>query len=295
MRKLTNQSVSSESGFSLIVVAWLILILSLMASVVLSLSLTSRKTVAAWERDAQAKLIAESAVDQFMTRFFYDPELQIFRAHSFEVMGVSVDVEAEYESAKLNINRANVPLLSAVFASRGLSENEAINLAAAIVDWRDIDDVPIPNGAEADAYVGLPDAILPRDGPFETVGELKNVKGMSTELFVCLSPDLTVYSLNEDIEISYASSALLSDLGWAYNRVWFDETWPDPETFPDNQAFTPVETVGGQAFSIKVRVGAEFDMEFYQIVRFKSITDRSFATLTPLKRNWKTDNNNCPN
>jgi hypothetical protein len=59
------------------------------------------------------------------------------------------------------------------------------SIAAAIVDWRDTDDAPGENGAERSdgAYTGATVAYAPRNAPFETLEELRMVRGVTDGLW----------------------------------------------------------------------------------------------------------------
>ncbi len=56
-------------------------------------------------------------------------------------------------------------------------------VAAAIIDWRDAGNMARPAGAEADYYAALPQPYVPRNGPFQTLGELLLVRGVTPGLF----------------------------------------------------------------------------------------------------------------
>ena len=76
------------------------------------------------------------------------------------------------ESSKLNLNTATVEML------QGLPGMTA-ELAAAIVDWRDTDStVTATGGAEDDTYLLRNPASHCKNGPFETLDELRLVYGM---------------------------------------------------------------------------------------------------------------------
>jgi general secretion pathway protein K len=78
---------------------------------------------------------------------------------------------------------------------RGLdvSPEKAVALAAAIVDFRDEDDVPGVNGAESAAYRAAGLAQGPKNAPFETVTELDQVLGMDLALLNRLRVVATVH------------------------------------------------------------------------------------------------------
>ncbi len=93
------------------------------------------------------------------------------------ILGHADDVAADApvfgltdEGGKLNLNTATLEMLQAL---PGMS----IELAAAIVDWRDTDSDLTPYGAESETYAALNPAYTAKNGPFETVDELRLVYG----------------------------------------------------------------------------------------------------------------------
>ena len=84
-------------------------------------------------------------------------------------------------SGRINVNRANHETLYNLTGDP--------DIAAAIIDWRDPDDVVRPGGAEWEYYQALPWPYLPRNAPFQSLGELLLVKGMTPQLLFG-SPDV---------------------------------------------------------------------------------------------------------
>lgn len=79
------------------------------------------------------------------------------------------------EASRINLNSAPTDMLLKL---PGMTSE----LAASIVDWRDTDDQVSPGGAESEYYLLLEDAYYCKNGPFETVEELRLVKDGSSEL-----------------------------------------------------------------------------------------------------------------
>jgi len=79
------------------------------------------------------------------------------------------------EASKLNLNTATAEMLEKL---PGMTPE----LAAAIVDWRDEDDEPSPDGAESQAYELGDNAYTCKNGPFESVEELALVQGCTWEI-----------------------------------------------------------------------------------------------------------------
>src|SRR5438445_883921 len=61
------------------------------------------------------------------------------------------------------------------------------------MDWRDVDSMPRPSGAERDAYIKAEMLALPTNGPFREIEELQNVMGMTPEIYAVASPYLTTH------------------------------------------------------------------------------------------------------
>ena len=62
------------------------------------------------------------------------------------------------------------------------------------LDWRDADDLKRPNGAEDADYRAAGSKYVPTNAPFDTVGELQRVLGVTPELDRAHRRQLTVYS-----------------------------------------------------------------------------------------------------
>jgi type II secretory pathway component PulK len=120
----------------------------------------------------------------------------------------------EDEERKININRVKSPhILQQLFLGAGLKDNDAAKaLAEAILDWRDEDDDASLAGAESYYYKGLKPPYLPRNGDFQTLQELRYVKGMTDELYEKLLPYITIESSGH-INLNTASRLVLSATG----------------------------------------------------------------------------------
>ena len=79
------------------------------------------------------------------------------------------------EASKININTAPFEVLE-------LLPTITSEFAAAIVDWRDEDDDLTENGAEASMYALMDNSYAIKNGPFETLEELRLVYGATTEM-----------------------------------------------------------------------------------------------------------------
>lgn len=127
--------------------------------------------------------------------------------HTFETLGITD------EERKLNLNTMPVEVLQRLLqVAGGVMDVEAAALANAIVDWRDEDQEPGKGGAEDFYYLGRNPAYECKDDDFENLEELLLVKGMTPELFMRLSPFLTVYGSGQ-LNVNTASETVLRAIG----------------------------------------------------------------------------------
>ena len=110
-------------------------------------------------------------------------------------------VAIEDEERKVNLNRlvlpnGNAPDEQRVAVFRRLLEILDVDAAVAdaVVDWLDNDDTPRVGGAESAYYLGLPYPYRAKNDLFDTVGELRLVRGVTPEVFEKLRPHVTVLS-----------------------------------------------------------------------------------------------------
>ena len=116
------------------------------------------------------------------------------RPYEFEFDGAQVSVEVTDEAGKIDLNSADATMLTSLFISVGVQLDRAQALADAIQDWRDQDDLPREQGAEANEYKGAGFAYVPRNAPLQTVSEVQQVLGMNYDLFQKIEPAVTIYS-----------------------------------------------------------------------------------------------------
>lgn len=113
------------------------------------------------------------------------------------------------EESKISLNRAPQELLEATFRELGeLDSDTAKQLAAAVVDWRDPDDRELTGGAENNYYAALSDAVRCHNGDFQSIHELRFVRGISGEVFDRLRPHVTVFGTGK-VNINTAGGRVL--------------------------------------------------------------------------------------
>lgn len=144
----------------------------------------------------QALRVAPSGSNAIIAGFrTIDPWLDADSIYSGEVDvdSVPVTVRAVDLGEKLNINNLNENEIQTFFSFLLHDYSKSAQLAQSIMDWRDPDSIPRPNGAERDAYVRAGMLALPTNAPFREITELRNVMGMTPEIYEEAVPYLTTH------------------------------------------------------------------------------------------------------
>jgi general secretion pathway protein K len=122
-----------------------------------------------------------------------DPWLDIDSLYSGTVYvdSIPVDVSARDLGEKLNINQLSETEIQTFFNYLLRDMSKSTHLAQAIMDWRDADSIPRPSGAERDAYIKAGMLALPTNTAFRDVEDLRDVMGMTPEIYEQAAPYLT--------------------------------------------------------------------------------------------------------
>ncbi len=117
------------------------------------------------------------------------------------------------EEGKININKASREVLKNLFEKVALVESEEANdIAAAILDWRDQDDVEQEDGKENDYYRALEHPYDCKNSDFEVKEELREVGGVTSEMFAKIKDHITVYGEGA-VNVNTAGIPVLVSLG----------------------------------------------------------------------------------
>ncbi|MEO5700066.1 MAG: hypothetical protein ABIS17_01815 [Casimicrobiaceae bacterium] len=212
---LTGAPMTRQRGIALVLALWITILLTVIASSfafsMRSEALAARNAVSG----AQARAVADGAVDRMAYELLRprnspevwsaDGQVRQWRDGDIAVSAVAVD-----ESARIDLNAAPQPLLLGLLQNvGGLVPEEAQAVLDAILDWKDQDDLRRPNGAEDPEYRAAGRKYRPANGPFESVGELRRVIGVTPALYDRIAETLTVYSQQGGINPVTASREVL--------------------------------------------------------------------------------------
>jgi len=197
-----------QDGIALVLVLWVLLLLTIITGSFALMARMDTLEANAVLSGTQARLSAEAAINLAVLAL-RDPNdetrmLADGRVYAQLLDGVEVEVSATDERGKLDINASNELTLVNLFTGHGMEFADAEFLAAAVLDWRDEDELERVNGAEVDVYHAAGLQIGPANRPFMMTEELLQVIGMSYELYRRLEPGITVYSRTGEPDPAFA-------------------------------------------------------------------------------------------
>jgi general secretion pathway protein K len=206
---------AGQQGIALIVVLWLTVLITVIgSSFAYSMrgeALAARNTMSL----AQARAAADGAVDRVAfelsrPRAAPDAWLPDGRPHAWNDGDIAITATAVDESARIDVNAAAEPLLKGLLQNvGGLDPDAAERVLESILDWRDADDLRRPNGAEAADYRATGLKYVPTNRPFESVGELRRVLGVTPELMARIADALTIYTRQPGVNLLTATREVL--------------------------------------------------------------------------------------
>jgi len=143
----------------------------------------------------------------------------------FPVGQGSVSITITDERSKINLNSlvstdSNIvdqqvlAELRELFSLLGVDTSKSERFLSSLVNWLDVPKEGTVNdqdsaGANADFYAGLQPAYRIKDGPLDTVEEIRMVDGMDDEFYNTVKDYVTVYPIDKKINFSTASRVVM--------------------------------------------------------------------------------------
>ncbi|MDQ2703256.1 MAG: general secretion pathway protein GspK [Pseudomonadota bacterium] len=186
-------------GAALLLVLWLVTLLAALVGAFALAARTEHLQGQVLARGLEARAAARAGLEYAIVRAgLSDPRLRWAAdggEHSWQYGDAEVVVRIVDEQGKVDLNMADAGLISSLLQVLGLDDRAAMQLAGAILDWRDADPLTQPaGGAEAPAYMQAGRGYGPANEPLRSVAEVEQVLGMTPDLYARLAPLVTVYS-----------------------------------------------------------------------------------------------------
>ncbi len=204
---------AKQTGMAMVIVIWVLSLMTIMAG---SFALTMRRetsVISAVKDNAVGLAVAEAGVAIARQMMLQKDESRRWRAdgsvYQLHYQEAEIRVRLFSEQGKIDLNKADETLLTAMMSSTSVDPDEQQALVSAILDWRDQDDLVHINGAEKQQYEETGLTYHPANKEFQLIDELQMVLGMDSNIFQELRPLITVYSGQAQVNLKLASKEVL--------------------------------------------------------------------------------------
>lgn len=185
-KKSGSAFLNSQSGFALVIVIMVMLLITFLASQLTLQVRTELAIASTLKKRAAADFLAEAGVNLAVFRMLDSAEAFEGEGKGTLVQGVAYEENvgsgtvrylATNESGKMDLNHLPTSLFELFLQYHGIEQDQIQVILDSLQDWRDTDDLVRLNGAEKQTYEGLPSPYIPRNGDFEEPGEFFLVYG----------------------------------------------------------------------------------------------------------------------
>ena len=225
----------SQKGIALLIVLWVTAVLTVMVFSFAVMTRAESYGTLAFRETTEKRLLAEAGIERGIMEIFYwsinrNQTLTLLGRELWKPDGAPHDVDMGQggavvritdEAGKISLNGltdASGIVLKNLLIHQGVSSENADIIVDSILDWKDADDLHRLNGAENDYYLSLAKPYKARNAPFETLEELRLVRGITPEILYGngktkgILPFLTVYGKADKISLNAAPREVLAAL-----------------------------------------------------------------------------------
>jgi general secretion pathway protein K len=200
---------TSEHGFVIVAVLWILIALSSLAMIFAVYLSSSARAMAVGDTALQSEALVSASVElaAYQLLLVNDDARPPQGSFHFRMDDADVAVTFTSEAARIDLNLAPKEVLAAFFAGLGAGKDEGMEDAERVMGWRTR---PVPgsaNGEEA-RYAAL--GYSPRQSLFVHVDELALVANLSPALVDRALPFVTVFNGSGDIDSSVAAPEVVA-------------------------------------------------------------------------------------
>ena len=215
---IKNMKYTDNKGFALMITIWVMfLIVALTLSVAYITRLEMKKSSYQVNK-LKAFYLARAGIEQAVSALYQNKgnipaefSQEDFTSYNRRNLGEGYYwVTIEDENAKFNLNTLSEDRFNALGIMEQLLNREEIT--DSILDWLDRDSISRPYGAEDFYYQFLQPPYHVKNGLFDSIEELRLVKGINENDFRILKKYLTVATNDDKININTASIEVLRTL-----------------------------------------------------------------------------------
>lgn len=185
-----------QHGMALVSILWILLLLMLISSIYLLQIGMEAKLIKAHQKTLQAASLAQSGIWIGLAQLLQNP--QAFSSEKLLFDDASLTITAEDEAMKIDLNAASAAAIEQGLLQSGLDLQQASQLTAQIIDWRDTDHTQTVNGMEDPDYLAAGFDYAAKDGPFNARSELILLPAVTPSIYSRIEKHFTVYSQHAD-------------------------------------------------------------------------------------------------
>ena len=154
--------------------------------------------------DARSRSLADAALDPW-------GDLTFLRDDTLHLGDERAWAHGYDAGTRLNLNHATEGEIRRLLSAIPIDASEADRLAQRIMDWRDADSFRRSRGMERDDYLRSGARVLPANAEFGQVAELRDVDGVTAELYGRLATYFTVSGTGQ-VNLNAAPRVVLASL-----------------------------------------------------------------------------------
>jgi general secretion pathway protein K len=211
--RMRGTATSSERGFVLVAVLWILAALSALATIFSVYLSNSAQALAVNDTGMRAEALVSASLEltAYQLLLAQDKARPSHGAFHFRLDNAEVLVSFASEAARIDLNFASKEMLANLFAVLGADQGAAKEHADRIVGWRTR---PAPNASndEEALYGAAGLAYSPRQSLFTHVNELGLVLGLPPALVDRALPFLTVFNGSSNVDVLIASPEVIAAL-----------------------------------------------------------------------------------
>ena len=209
--RLRSTPASRQAGTALALVLWLVTLISIMAAGFSYAMRTETWLTIHAVDSAQARSLAEAGLWLAVADLLRPLSERRWPTDGTRAEttfgGAAISLRIQDEAGRIDLNEAGPKLLLGLLEAAAAADRDVTLLRNAILDWRDPDHERRVPGAEDADY--LPAGYEAKDGPFNSIAELRRVAGMTDELYGKISRAVTIHSLRPGVNPAFAPRIVL--------------------------------------------------------------------------------------
>ncbi|HLX14227.1 MAG TPA: type II secretion system minor pseudopilin GspK [Bradyrhizobium sp.] len=204
---------TSERGFVIIAVLWILVALSALATIFSVYLANSAQALAVTDAGLQTEALVSASLEltTYQLLLAGDKARPAQGSFRFRLDNADVLVSFTSEGARVDLNSASKEMLSNLFEVLGADQGVAREVAERIVGWRTPPASSGPNAEEA-LYAAAGLGYSPRQSPFTHVNELGLVLSVPSELVDRALPFVTIFNGSENVDVLIAPPEVIAAL-----------------------------------------------------------------------------------